>query len=127
MRRVRRRGADAGAEAGAALHVEALAEVGLLGLAYIALRTIGRILGTRLGGWLSGARPAISNWIGLALLPQAGIAIGMALLAAQRFPEIKDILLPIILGSTVIFEIIGPIISRWTLIRAGEAGRDSSP
>ena len=106
--------------AGASLHVEALAQVGWLGAGYIGLRIVGRILGTRLGGALSGAEPAIQRWMGLALLPQAGVAIGMALLASQRFPEVKDIILPVILGSTVIFELFGPVITRIVLIRVGD-------
>jgi Kef-type K+ transport system membrane component KefB len=110
--------------AGASLHVEALAQVGLLGAGYIILRIAGRILGTRLGGSLSGAEPAIQRWMGLALLPQAGVAIGMALLASQRFPEIKDIILPVVLGSTVIFELIGPVITRGVLIRIGDAKKE---
>jgi len=110
--------------AGAALHMEALAQVGLLGAGYIGLRIAGRILGTRLGGWLSGTEPATRRWIGLALLPQAGVAIGMALLASQRFPELKDIILPVALGSTVIFELLGPVVTRRVLIRMGEVKND---
>ncbi|MEA3361794.1 MAG: cation:proton antiporter, partial [Thermodesulfobacteriota bacterium] len=110
--------------AGATLHIEALVKVGLLGVAYIILRISGRLLGSWLGGWLSGAEPTIRKRMGFALLPQAGIAIGMALLAAQRFPEIKDIILPVVLGSTVIFELIGPVITRWTLMQVGDISND---
>jgi len=110
--------------AGAALHVGALAQVGLLGAGYIGLRVIGRLLGTRLGGMLSGADTTTRNWIGLTLLPQAGVAIGMALLASQRFPELKDIILPIVLGSTVIFELIGPVVTRRVLTRLGDIKHD---
>lgn len=110
--------------AGAALHVDALAQVGLLGAGYIGLRVIGRLLGTRLGGMLSGADTTTRNWIGLTLLPQAGVAIGMALLASQRFPELKDIILPIVLGSTVIFELIGPVVTRRVLTRLGDIKHD---
>lgn len=110
--------------AGAALHVDALTHIGLLGAGYICLRVIGRLLGTRLGGWLSGTDTVTRRWIGLALLPQAGVAIGMALLASQRFPEIKDIILPVVLGSTVIFELIGPVITRRILVRMGDIKHD---
>jgi Kef-type K+ transport system membrane component KefB len=110
--------------AGAALHMEALAQIGLLGAGYIGLRVVGRILGTRLGGWLSDTDPVTRRWIGLALLPQAGVAIGMALLASQRFPEFKDIILPVVLGSTVIFELLGPVVTRRVLIRMGEVKND---
>ena len=110
--------------AGAALHVDTLAQIGLLGAGYIGLRVIGRLLGTRLGGWMSGTDTTTRRWMGLALLPQAGVAIGMALLASQRFPELKDIILPVVLGSTVVFELIGPVITRRILILVGDAKHD---
>jgi Kef-type K+ transport system membrane component KefB len=106
--------------AGAALRITSLAQVGLLAAAYIVLRVAGRMLGTRLGGRLVGTHDAIRNWIGFALLPQAGLAIGMALLASQHFPHIEDIVLPIVLGATVLFELTGPVATRWTLIRIGD-------
>ncbi len=106
--------------AGAALHVEALPQVGWLGAGYIGLRVTGRLLGTRLGGWLSGAEPVTRHWIGLALLPQAGVAIGMSLFAVQRFPELNDVILPVILASTVIFELIGPFFTRKVLEHVGD-------
>ena len=107
--------------AGAALHLGALAQVGILGAAYIVLRSLGLILGARLGGWLSNTDTETNRLIGFALLPQAGVAIGMALLAAQRFPEIKDTLLSVVLGATIVFELVGPVITRWTLKKIGDA------
>jgi Kef-type K+ transport system membrane component KefB len=106
--------------AGAALHFEALAQAGVLAAAYIGLRLVGRLVGTRLGGWLSGTDVTVRRWMGLALLPQAGVAIGMALLAGQRFPDVRDVILPVVLGSTVVFELLGPIVTRWTLIQVGD-------
>lgn len=110
--------------AGAALHVEAMAQVGLLGAGYIILRIVGLNLGARLGGWLSDTDSATRNSIGLALLPQAGVAIGMALLASQRFPEFENIILPTVLGTTVFFEIFGPPVTRRVLIRMGQVKKD---
>jgi Kef-type K+ transport system membrane component KefB len=106
--------------AGASLHIDAMVQAGALTAGYIALRIAGRLIGTRLGGWLSGTDTTIRQWIGLALLPQAGVAIGMALIASHHFPEIKGVILPVILGATVIFEIVGPIATRWTLIHVGD-------
>nr|MDA3903839.1 cation:proton antiporter [Desulfuromusa sp.] len=103
--------------AGSALRLENLGQVGLLGLGYIILRIVGRILGGWVGGKLGNADPKMTRWMGLALLPQAGVAIGMALLASQRFPEVKDIILPVILGSTVFFELVGPVLTRTVLFR----------
>ena len=106
--------------AGAALQIETIGQVGLLGLGYIALRVVGRILGSWFGGKIGHVDSQTSRWMGIALLPQAGVAIGMVLLASQRFPEIKDILLPVILGSTVFFETIGPVLTRFALLRVGD-------
>jgi Kef-type K+ transport system membrane component KefB len=110
--------------AGASLHTEELLQIGLLGIGYILLRVAGRLIGVRIGGWLSGADKRTRNWIGFALLPQAGVAIGMALLASQRFPELSNIILPVVLGSTVIFELAGPPLTRYVLIRMKEAQLD---
>ncbi len=107
--------------AGASLHIEALTQVGVLGVAYIVLRSLGLVTGAALGGRLSRTDAETCRWLGLALLPQAGVAIGMALIAAQRFPEFGEIILPIILGSTVVFELVGPFITRRVLIRVGDA------
>jgi len=109
---------------GAALHIEKLAHIGLLGAGYIGLRVAGRVLGAQLGGWLGGAEPDTRRWMGQALLPQAGVAIGVVLLASQRFPEFKDVILPVVLGSTVIFELFGPALSRRVLIRMGAIQND---
>jgi len=106
--------------AGASLHLEELSQIGLLGAAYIGMRVVGRVLGAQLGGWLGGAEPDTRRWMGLALLPQAGIAIGMALIASQRFPEYEQVILPVVLGSSVIFEIFGPVLTRQVLTRMGE-------
>lgn len=53
--------------------------------------------------------------IGLALTPQAGIAIGMALLAAEQFPEFRGTILSVVVASTITFELIGPVLVRRVL------------
>ena len=106
--------------AGASFEIQALQSIGIIGATYILFRLIGRVIGAWGGGLLSGANKFIRNWMGLALWPQAGVAIGMALLANQHFPELQDIILPVIIGSTIIFEIIGPIMTRKALALAGE-------
>jgi hypothetical protein len=59
--------------------------------------------------------------MGLALLPQAGVALGMALVATQYLPEIGDAILPVVVAATVIFELIGPIATRVALRRTSAA------
>lgn len=106
--------------AGASLDLNALRATSLLGVAYILLRLIGRVIGAWGGGILSGASPVIRRWMGMALWPQAGVALGMALLASQHLPELKEVILPVAIGSTIIFELIGPVMTRKALIKAGE-------
>jgi Kef-type K+ transport system membrane component KefB len=98
--------------AGASLHVDELFAVGWIGLVYILARTAGTCCGAGIAGRFVEAEKVIQRWMGVCLLPQAGVAIGMALLASQRFPEWKDTILPIVIGSTVVFEIVGPALTR---------------
>ncbi len=106
--------------AGSSLELKSFGQVGLLGLGYIALRVTGRMCGSWVGGRIGKASLQLRRWMGIALLPQAGVAIGMVLLASQRFPELKDILLPVILGATVVFELIGPVLTRQALCQVGD-------
>jgi hypothetical protein len=53
-------------------------------------------------------------------MPQAGVAVGMALLAVQRFPDLASTILPVVIGSTVVFEIFGPFATRTALRAVGE-------
>ena len=107
--------------AGAALELKALTAVGWLGAAYVLARVVGRLLGASFGARWRAMPEGTGRWMGVALLPQAGIAVGMVLVAAQRFPERADVLLPVVLASTVVFEIVGPPMTRLALLRLKEA------
>ncbi|MBW2245148.1 MAG: cation:proton antiporter [Deltaproteobacteria bacterium] len=103
--------------AGAALDLSALAHIGPWFTAYIVLRIAGRLAGGWLGGCLPPADANLRRWMGIALLPQAGVALGMALVASQRFPEAGEVVLPVIIASTIFFEVLGPIATRFALDR----------
>jgi Kef-type K+ transport system membrane component KefB len=107
--------------AGAALHVESIAEIGWIGLVYILLRGAGRLAGGWLGCTLASAPQPHRVWMGPALMPQAGVALGMALVAADSFPKYADALLAIAIGTTVIFELFGPLLTQMALRKTGEA------
>ena len=107
--------------AGASLEIGALRELGIIGGVYILCRSIGKIIGARLGGKLSGADPGTQRWMGVALMPQAGVAIGMALVAANQFPEYRQVVLSIVISSTVFFEIVGPVFTRLALQRSSHS------
>jgi Kef-type K+ transport system membrane component KefB len=107
--------------AGASLQVSSLRDVGWLGIGYLVLRSIGKLAGcVAAGRWVG--LPALERWwLGLAMLPQAGVAIGLSLLAADRFPEVADDLLAIVITATIVFELVGPVLAKSALRRAGEA------
>lgn len=107
--------------AGASLDFEALWEVGLIGLVYVGSRVIGKLIGANIGARLAHAAPQTRRWMGIALLPQAGAAMGMALVAANQFPQYHQILLTVVIAATVLFEITGPILTRLALKCAAQA------
>ena len=101
--------------AGASLETNGLKYAGVVAVAYVALRCVGIYLGARWGCQVTGADALTRNWLGLALFPQAGVAIGMALLASQRFPDVASIILSVVLTSTIFLEIFAPIVTRQAL------------
>lgn len=106
--------------AGASLEVDALEAVSLLAVGYIALRTLGKILGSWIGGVLAGLPTLERRWLGFGMLPQAGVALGLALLVEERFPEVGEEVLPIVVVSTVVFELVGPVLTRMAAQRVPE-------
>lgn len=106
--------------AGASLDLSALKEIGIIGVAYVGLRVVGRIVGGWAGGMASGVPLLHRHWIGFALLPQAGVALGMALVAAIHFPELGKTLLAVTIGSTIVFELFGPLFTQAALRKSGE-------
>ncbi len=107
--------------AGAALQLGSLQTIGFIGLAYVVLRTGSRLVGGWLGAMLAEADPIYRRWIGLALIPQAGVALGMALVASNHLPDLKQSLMAIVIGTTVVFELVGPVLTQLALTKVGEA------
>ena len=105
---------------GAELDLGVLPSVGLIGVLYMVLRCIGKWGGTMLGASCVRADDNIRKYLGLTLLPQAGVAIGMAQLVAGRFPALGQQVNTIVLAGVLVFELVGPIITKWALTRAGE-------
>lgn len=115
--------------AGATLQVKLLPAMGLLGLVYILCRSAGLIGGAFAGATLSKQTPIIRKYLGVGILSQAGVAIGLAVLAAAEFRPLGDegrnvavAVVNTIAATTIVFEIIGPIGTRFAVSRAGEVG-----
>ncbi|MFH0913443.1 MAG: cation:proton antiporter [Candidatus Omnitrophota bacterium] len=110
--------------AGANLEVQILSKLGIIGLVYLSFRVIGKITGARLGGWLSNAPANVKKYLGLGLVPQAGVALGCALVAKQDFPAIGSMLFTTIVATTVVYELVGPICTKYALHKSGELAKD---
>lgn len=108
--------------AGANLHLSVLAKVGIVGVVYILSRVIGKMFGAALGAKLGKAPLVVQKYLGLGLVPQAGIAIGLTQMLQQDLPMIADLVTTVVLGSVVILEIIGPFFSKMAITKAGEVG-----
>ncbi len=107
---------------GAELKIPTLVYLGTLGVAYLVARVVGKFLGAYIGGQVVHAEDKIKRWLGLGLVPQAGVALGMALYVDSYLPEIGDIVLPVIIGSTILYELVGPVCTKFALSQAGEIG-----
>ncbi|MDH5185678.1 MAG: cation:proton antiporter [candidate division WOR-3 bacterium] len=97
----------------------------IIGLIYIIARSLGKMSGANFGARVSRAEKSVQKYLPLCLFSQAGVAIGLSLLAYQRFPEqIGNAIVIIITAATFILEILGPSFVRLALIKAKEVGLD---
>lgn len=113
--------------AGANLHLSALPSLGLIGLVYAAARTAGLTGGAALGGTLGRMPAVIRKYLGMGILSQAGVAIGFSLIVKQEFAslgahgqEIGMTVITTITATCLFFEILGPILTKIGLQKAGE-------
>ena len=105
---------------GAQLDLTVLPVVGLTGICYLLLRSIGKWCGTMLGALCVHADKNIRKYLGLTLLPQAGVAIGMSQLVSIKFPALASQINTIVLAGVLVFELVGPIVTKLALTKAGE-------
>ena len=105
---------------GAQLDLTVLPVVGLTGICYLLLRSIGKWCGTMLGALCVHADQNIRKYLGLTLLPQAGVAIGMSQLVSIKFPALASQINTIVLAGVLVFELVGPIVTKLALTKAGE-------
>lgn len=102
------------------LDIQALATFGTIGVVYFLVRIAGKYGGAWLGCAAMKLERSTRNWLGLALVPQAGVAIGLAYLGRRILPEAYgDLLMTIILASSVLYELIGPACAKLALLCSG--------
>ncbi len=102
------------------LQFDFISEMPSVIVVYVLFRVLGKFIGVRIGATISNASMDVKNTLGLALLPQAGIAIGLALALQGEtgFETISPIVLNIIISTTMVHEFIGPIFTRFALKRS---------
>lgn len=106
---------------GASLNLAALKEASILGVAFFLARAIGKYSGARLGSKISNMSEEIQKYLGFTLLPQAGVAIGLSAVVANVFPsEMATTIQAIVLASVIVNEILGPVLAKMALQKAGE-------
>ncbi len=100
----------------------ALRTAGILALVLFGVRFAGKYFGTVIGARISRASTEVRKYLGLALVPQAGVALGLALLAKNIFPTLGDILFNVVLASVIINELVAPPLTKYAIVKSGEAG-----
>lgn len=101
------------------LSVFTAASVVVIGIIYIVFRSLGKYIGTFISAKATKCSPAICKYLGITLLPQAGVALGMCTLAMQ-LGEAGNLIKNITLFAVLIYELVGPVFTRMALTAAGE-------
>ena len=115
---------------GAELNLEILPTVGILGALYIIARSIGKYFGAMAGAGAVKADPNVRKYLGITLLPQAGVAVGMATIALNEFTALgqSDLgrkIQAVVLCATLVYEIFGPMLTKIALKKAGEISKEA--
>ncbi len=107
---------------GAELRLDILADVWVLiiGVVYIITRSAGKYIGSFFSSKMVGCEPKIQKYLGITLLPQAGVAIGMSAIALEGFGEAGILIRNIILFSVLVYELVGPMFTKIALTKAGD-------
>jgi len=104
------------------LNISSLVSIPVIIVLYTLLRLIGKMSGSYVGAVVCKSSNTVKKYMGIALFPQAGVAIGLAL-SIQNHPELQDIapfILNIIIATTFIHELLGPFMTKYALLKSGE-------
>lgn len=108
---------------GADLDLSSITQVGLIGVIYIIFRVIGKVGGAAIGAKITRSSENVSKYLGWALVPQAGVAIGLSLIAVKSLGDSDPhaaTIRTVVLCATLVYELVGPFMSKLALKKAGE-------
>ena len=109
------------------LDINSFSTLGIIGVSYFIIRIVGKYLGAYLGCIIAKTTKEVRNYLGLALIPQAGVAIGLAFLGRRILDgTLGNMLLTIILSSSVLYELIGPVCAKIALLCSGDIKMDNT-
>jgi Kef-type K+ transport system membrane component KefB len=111
------------AVSGAQLNISVIPTIGIVGLIYVIFRVAGKMLGSFIGAKIMKAPETVCKYLGPALIPQAGVAIGLISVSQAVVPQYAAQIRAVVLCGTMIYEIIGPAIAKMTLVKAGEIAK----
>ncbi|MCB2211700.1 cation:proton antiporter [bacterium] len=112
--------------AGLSLHVEMLLQMGFAGVVYLLARSAGKIGGIWLAGRVTSQPVEVSKFLGMTLLCQAGVAIGLSYEIIADYPEIGQMITTIVLATVILNETVGPYLVKLGLSMAHEVPEDIS-
>jgi len=103
----------------------------IIALIYIVMRSLGKYSGAFISSKITKSEPAVQKYLGFTLFPQAGVAIGLATTASQTlagagYEKESSIILAVILTATIVYELVGPLITKIALYKAGEIQKDAA-
>jgi Kef-type K+ transport system membrane component KefB len=107
--------------AGADMDVASVGQMGAIGVVYVVGRTLGKSLGARWGATRLEMPDTVRRFLGYALFAQADLAIGLTLVINRSFAEFAPAVGVAVLAAVVVYEVLGPIGVRFSLLRSGEA------
>lgn len=107
---------------GATLDLKIIPHIGVIGIVYIVFRSLGKYFGAFAGGLATKADGNVTKYLGITLLPQAGVAIGMAQTvgAEPMLASVSQSIVTVVLCATLVYEIVGPLLTKICLKKAGE-------
>lgn len=106
---------------GAELQLSVIASIGIIGVIYTLFRVFGKVFGAWFGARISHSDKKVAKYLGYTLIPQEGVSIGLSIAATMVLPEyMGNQIRAIVLAAVLVYELSGPIITKMTLVKAGD-------